>query len=231
MEFKKIDRVSMSEEIVEYLKNEILTRKLKSGQRLPAEEALAENMGVGRGTMREALKVLIHMGLVERKKNGTFVTEARLKPESSLRIDEFRDIVEIIEVRKVIEPSLAGFAALRASKSDIEKLELELEEMRNGVKDVESFILHDSRFHDLVFEASGNTILESFIRSSKDLMKKNQALVLKERYSSIMPKSLEYHEKVFQAIVNKDEHLAYTCMFEHIEDVENEFRIIVDGVE
>ncbi|MDX9799727.1 MAG: FadR/GntR family transcriptional regulator [Spirochaetia bacterium] len=229
MDFKKIDRVSMSEEIVEYLKNEILSRRLKTGQRLPAEESLAESMGVGRGTVREALKVLIHMGLVERKRNGTFVTEGKLKPDVEIKLDEYRDIIEIIEVRKVIEPALAGFAARRADKDLVEKLELELDEMKNGAGNVDDFILHDSRFHDLVFEASGNTILETFIKSFKDLMKKNQAVVLIERYSNIMPKSLDFHEKIFKAISIGDEHLAFSYMYDHIVDVENEFKIIIEG--
>jgi len=229
MDFKKIDRVSMSEEIVDYLKDEILSRKLKCGQRLPSEEALAESMGVGRGTVREALKVLIHMGLIERKKNGTFVTEGKMKPEIQIKMDDYRDIVEIIEVRKVVEPALAGFAAKRANSEIIEKLGLELDEMRSGIKNVEAFIIHDSRFHDLVFEASGNTILENFVKSFKDLMKKNQAIVLIERYEHIMPKSLDFHEKIFSAIKLGDEHLAFTYMFEHITDVEGEFKIIIEG--
>ncbi len=229
MDFKKIDRVSMSEEIVDYLKNEILSRKLKCGQRLPAEESLAESMGVGRGTVREALKVLIHMGLVERKKNGTFVTEGKIKPDIQMKLDEYRDIVEIIEVRKVIEPALAGFAAKRASRSMTEKIELELEEMKGGIKNVEEFIIHDSRFHDLIFEASGNTILEKFIKNFHDLMKKNQAIVLTERYEHIMPKSLDFHEKIYRAIKGGDEHLAFSYMFDHIADVENEFKIIIEG--
>ena len=229
MEFKKIDHVSITEEIVTYLKDAIINRKLKSGQRLPSEEALAESMGVGRGTIREALKVLIHMGLIERSKTGTFVTEGKLKPDVKMKLDEYRDIVEIIEVRKVIEPALASFAALRANKETIALLGSELEEMKNGTKDVESFILHDSKFHDLIFEASGNTILEDFIKNLRELIKKNQGFILRERYDHIMPKSLEFHEKVFKAIQAHSEHLAGDHMKMHIEDIEKEFKIIIEG--
>ncbi len=229
MNFKKIDRVSMSEEIIEYLKQQILSRTLKSGQRLPAEESLAESMGVGRGTIREALRVLIHMGLVERKGNGTYVTEGRVKNDYQLKLDEYRDIVEIIEVRKVVEPALAQLAAVRRNQESLDKLRLELEQMRDGVADVDSFLLHDSTFHDMVFEASGNSILEGFIRGLKDLMKKNQALVLRERFSHIMPKSLDFHEKVYEAIVKGDGDLSYQIMLDHIKDIEEEFRIILEG--
>ena len=216
----------MSEEIVEYIKSEILSRNLKAGQRLPSEEVLAENMGVGRGTLREALKVLIHLGLVERRNNGTFVSEGKMKPK--LMLDKFRDISEMIEVRKVIEPALAGFTAKRASEETVKKLGEEVDKMKKGIKNVKDFTTHDGNFHDLIFEAAGNTILEEFIKSSHKLLKKNQSFVLGERYNAIMPKSLDYHEKIYKAIKLGDEQLAYSYMYEHISDVESEFLKIIE---
>jgi len=226
MKFKKIDRTNMSEEIVEYIKTEILSRHLKAGQRLPSEEVLAENMGVGRGTLREALKVLIHIGLVERRNNGTFVSEGKIKPK--LMLDKFRDISEMIEVRKVIEPALAGFTAKRAGEETIQKLGEEVDKMKKGIKNIKEFTTHDSRFHDLIFEAAGNTILEEFIKNSHELLKKNQSFVLAERYNDIMPKSMDYHEKIYNAIKLGDEQLAYSYMYEHIADVESEFMKIIE---
>ncbi len=98
----------MSEEIIEHLKEQIISRSLKPGEKLPSEENLAEIMGVGRGTIREALRVLIHMGLVERKGNGTYVTEAKMNSSYKFKLDEYRDLVEIMEVRRVVEPALAS---------------------------------------------------------------------------------------------------------------------------
>ena len=204
MVFKKIDRVSMSEEIIDHLKTQIISRSLKPGEKLPSEENLAEIMGVGRGTIREALRVLIHMCLVERKGNGTYVTEARIKKGYQMKLDEYRDLVEIMEVRKVVEPELARMAAERRSQQNLDMLGMELDEMREGVLDVDAFILHDNRFHDLIFDASGNSILEGFIKGLKDLMKKNQAIVLKERYDHIMHNSLDFHERIDKAISDKD---------------------------
>ena len=79
MEFKRMNRVSISEEIIANVEELILSNKLKPGQQLPSEEKMAAQMGVGRGTAREALKVLIYLGLIERKKKGTFVSH--LAPE------------------------------------------------------------------------------------------------------------------------------------------------------
>ena len=229
MVFKKIDRVSMSEEIIEHLKEQIISRSLKPGEKLPSEENLAEIMGVGRGTIREALRVLIHMGLVERKGNGTYVTEARMNSSYKFKLGEYRDLVEIMEVRRVVEPALARLAAERRNSDIVAEIAGELQEMKDGIQDVDSFILHDSKFHDLIFDASGNSILENFIRGLKDLMKKNQAIVLKERYSHIMPKSLEFHERIYNAILASNGDEASRIMLNHIIDIEEEFKKITEG--
>ncbi len=229
MVFKKIDRVSMSEEIIDHLKTQIISRSLKPGEKLPSEENLAEKMGVGRGTIREALRVLIHMGLVERKGNGTYVTEGKISNNYKFKLDEYRDLVEIMEVRKVVEPALAKYAAERRNTEVVKEIGKELQKMKEGIQDVNEFILHDNKFHDLIFDASGNSILEGFIKGLKVLMKKNQAVVLRERYSYIMPKSLDFHEKIYQAILNNNGEEAYKLMLNHIEDVEDEFEKITEG--
>lgn len=229
MDFKKMSKVSISEEIIDYLKDQILTKKLLPGSRLPSEESLASSMGVGRGTIREALKVLIHLGLIERKKNATYVTERNNSDKLNLDIqmDKYRDLIEIIEVRKVIEPALAELAAIRANEEIINEIESKLLQMQNSKDDIDQFIIHDSEFHDLVFKASGNHILEGIIKGSKNLMKKNQRIVLKERYIQIMPRSLSFHQDIFDAIRSHDQKKAYDMMFNHIVDIENEFKIIL----
>ena len=229
MVFKKIDRVSMSEEIIDHLKTQIISRGLKPGEKLPSEENLAEIMGVGRGTIREALRVLIHMGLVERKGNGTYVTEAKLANNYQIKLDEYRDLVEIMEVRRVVEPELARMAAERRNQETLDLIEKELDEMKEGVLNVDTFILHDNKFHDLIFDASGNLILEGFIKGLKDLMKKQQEIVLKERYKHIMPKSLDFHERIYKAILEGDGEKAHSVMLNHIIDVTDEFGKIAEG--
>lgn len=229
MHFQKIHKISKSEEIIEYLKQQIISRKIKPGQKLPVEDSLAESMGVGRGTVREALGVLIHMGLVERKSNGTYITERKTVDNDFFKLDEYRDFVEIMETRRVIEPALAEFAAKRGDKELINKLGEELDSMKMKMDDVDAFLLHDSLFHDLVSEASGNSILRSFLLGSSELMKKNQQIVLKKRYRHIMPKSLKFHENIFKAISQGDNRAAYLQMQKHIVDIESEFAKIVTG--
>jgi DNA-binding FadR family transcriptional regulator len=229
MDFVKINKVSKSEEVFGYLQEQILSRRIKPGEKLPVEETLAEKMGVGRGTVREALKVLIHLGLVERKNNGTYVTEGAVVNDLRIEPFEYRDLIEVMEVRKVVEPALAKFAALRGDRDLIDRINEELSGMKNRAEDVEAFLLHDNIFHDLISQASGNVLFRSFLSSFGELMSKNQEVVLKRRFDQIMPKSLGYHERIFEAINRGESEKAYLEMEKHIEDVESEFMIIAES--
>ena len=226
MDFIKIQKVSKSEEVIEYLKEQIVSRKIAPGERLPVEEALAENMGVGRGTVREALRVLVHLGLVERRNNGTYVTENSAAKELQIEPSMYRDLIEVMEVRLVVEPAMAEFAAQRGDQEMIDKIGEELEAMRERNEDVESFLLHDTIFHDFVSNASGNMLFRNFLSGFSSLMSKNQEIVLKERFEHIMPKSLSFHEKIYNAIREGNGMEASRQMKKHIMDVEHEFNLI-----
>lgn len=226
MNFIKINKVSKTEEVIEYLKNQILTRNLRPGEKLPVEEALAENMGVGRGTIREALRVLIHLGLIERNSSGTYVTESTTQAATHIEPYVYRDIIEVMEVRRVIEPALAEMATVRGDRVLIDRLGEELAEMRSKVEDPDSFLSHDHLFHDLISQAAGNYLFRNFLSSFEDLMSKNQEVVLKERFNHIMPKSLGFHERIYESINSGDKEGAFLYMKRHIDDVESEFAII-----
>jgi len=229
MDFIKINKVSKTEEVIAYLEQQIVSRNLKPGEKLPVEEALAESMGVGRGTVRESLRVLIHLGLIERKNNGTYVTEGSAMPEFQIEPFIYRDLIEVMEVRRVVEPALAELATTRGDKELISRMEEELINMKQRVEDIDSFIEHDYIFHNLISQAAGNTLFRTFLSSFDGLMSKNQELVLKKRFKYIMPKSLKYHELIYQAISRGDSKDAYKQMQEHIEDVESEFKIIAEN--
>jgi len=229
MKFQKISKVSVADEVIDYIKELILADKLKPGEQLPSEERMADQMGVGRGTIREALKVLIYLGIVERRGKSTFVAE---DVEIYMRLNEVfenfkshRDIMEIIEVRKIIEPEAAALAAIRGSTEDKAYIERYFDLMSSSQEKREDFIDYDHDFHLAVIRASGNEILSTIIKGIQGLMKKNQEVVLKES-NSIMPRSLEFHRKIASAIKSGNEEEAKKYMVEHLLDVEREmFRI------
>lgn len=225
MVFRRMNRVSVSEEIIEHIKGLIRQQTLKDGDRLPSEEKMARQMGVGRGTIREALKVLIHLGLIERQSRGTFV--AALAREKLQRKDFFRkfethrDVMEMVELRKIIEPEAAGLAAERADPEEIAQIAEMYRLMSEERYEVEDFIAHDIRFHLMILKAAGNSLLIEIMQNIQQLLRKNQYVVV-QKSNSIMARSLEFHGRIVAAIENRNKSLAKRHMLSHVEDVEKE---------
>jgi GntR family transcriptional repressor for pyruvate dehydrogenase complex len=225
MEFKRVNRTSVSEEIIEHIKSLIRDQILNPGGQLPSEDKMAEQMGVGRGTIREALKVLIYMGLIERRKKGTYIAalafERLRRKDIFKKIEKHRDVMEMIELRKIIEPEAAGMAAERADPEEIAELEEMYRLMSVEQYDVEDFIAHDIKFHLLIHKATGNSLIAEIMQNIQRLLNKNQHLVV-NKSRNIIPRSVEFHRKVCAAIKNRNKSLSRKHMLDHLLDVERE---------
>src|SRR6266496_2750625 len=143
-------KVSIADQIAEVLRNLILRGDLNPGDRV-VESRVAKQLGVGQPTVREALVALEHQGLVVRKTNqGCIVT--------LLTRDE---ISQILKIRGELEVLAVELSAENATDDDIRELLDVTREMKAAAaaKDVQEFFLHDFRFHDRLWRASGNTFL------------------------------------------------------------------------
>ncbi len=226
MEFKRVSRLSVPEEIIESVKEKIISGELSPGDQLPSETKLAEMFGVGRGTVREAMKVMFYLGLIDRNSSrSTFINEtAREKAIMRSFLDRFeshRDAMEMNELRKIVEPEAAALAAERREKHIIEKLEKEFRIMADNADNLETFIDADRRFHQHIFSGAGNRLVTELMQSIN--------LALKQEHSSILhgsmtlrPNSLEFHRELLAAIKDRDSILARKVMLEHILDIEKE---------
>jgi len=225
MEFKAMNRTSITEQIIEHIKELIRQRQLEDGDQLPTEEQMAEQMGVGRGTIRESLRVLIHLGLIERKRKRTMVAplayERLQNKEVFQKIDAHRDVMELTEVRKVVEPEAAGLAAERADDEEIAHMSEIYQQMLETRDDVESFVFYDMKFHLVIMKATGNNLFVEIMNNVQQLLKKNQLLVAQER-NLIVPRSIEFHSKILSAIQAHNKTLAKRHMLNHMLDVEKE---------
>lgn len=230
MQFPKIGRSSVTEQTIEYFKDQILSNKLKPGQQLPCEENLASQLGVGRGTVREALRVLVYLGFIERRNKATTVTaiaQSQSLPEDFLqRIARHRDVMKVIEVRKIVEPEAAALAAERADERQIAEMSRLLAEMERESGSTEGFAAKDQEFHLTLFEASGNHILLEFMKNIQRYMHENQVLIVHER-PQIKPRSLSFHRRLFEAIRDGQDEQAREIMREHVEDIEREMYSII----
>ena len=231
MEFKHIGQTSICEKVIDYFRTEILNKSFAPGEKLPPEISLAEKMGVSRGTVREALRALLYLGYVERRGKSIFVADMREVPVSedglSKNIQKYRNAIEMIEIRKIIEPEVAALVVKKADKASIKIIEKEFVKME-AVKDVDKFIEYDDRFHQSMFKAIKNHLLEQMMKNVREMMHDTISLMLRE--GTIMPRSLEYHRKIVHAIrKERDADLARNYMLRHIMDIEQEMYTIISS--
>ena len=183
MGFDQVRQRRLSDDIVEQLEGMILEGTLKSGERLPAERALAEQFGVSRPSLREAIQKLAAKGLlVSRQGGGNYVVDSLGSTFSDPLLHLLESNPEaqrdLLEFRQTLEASCAYYAALRATEVDRERLTAAFEALQDcyaradEVSRVEEGAA-DARFHLAIAEASHNAVLLHTIRGLFDLLKRN----------------------------------------------------------
>jgi GntR family transcriptional repressor for pyruvate dehydrogenase complex len=196
------------ESLIKQLSDIIQHGKLKPGEQLPPQEQLAQELGVSRTSLREALKELSYRGLIYSKHGiGTFVSNS------------FATEQEMLEARKYIETGTAFLAALRTSEADIQQLGELIWKMEESVKrqDLVAFSDLDCEFHHSIARASGNHVLQKVLVIIRDQVLEQQNLV--QRLPGAMKRANLFHHKIFNAIKSHDADDAAELMRDHIEDV------------
>lgn len=183
MGFDQIRQRRLSDDIVEQLEGMILEGTLKAGERLPAERALAEQFGVSRPSLREAIQKLVAKGLlISRQGGGNYVVESLgttfsdpllLLLESNPEAQR-----DLLEFRHTLEASCAYYAAMRATDVDRERLTAAFNELQDCYSRQDEVSraeegAADARFHLAIAEASHNAVLLHTIRGLFDLLKRN----------------------------------------------------------
>lgn len=154
--------------VQESLKQYIEVNQLKAGDPLPPETFLAQQLGVGRNSMREAIKSLESLGILETRRGiGVFVKEFSFKPlldnlAYGLQ-DSLRDVEELREIRRVLETGLIGKTIEMIDEADLAALRDVTARMKVRAERQESFALEDQRFHQLLFRCQNNHMLSALI--------------------------------------------------------------------
>ncbi|XVO86689.1 GntR family transcriptional regulator [Pseudomonas palleroniana] len=183
MGFDQVRQRRLSDDIVEQLEGMILEGTLKSGERLPAERALAERFGVSRPSLREAIQKLAAKGLlVSRQGGGNYVAESLGSTFSDPLLHLLENNPEaqrdLLEFRQTLEASCAYYAALRATEVDRERLTAAFDVLQDCYTRADEVSrleegAADARFHLAIAEASHNAVLLHTIRGLFDLLKRN----------------------------------------------------------
>ncbi|HXN98282.1 MAG TPA: FadR/GntR family transcriptional regulator [Candidatus Acidoferrales bacterium] len=221
-DFEVVRRNKVYEEVAKQIERLIL-KKLKPGDKLPSERELAETLQVSRSSIRDAIRGLELLGLVEpRQGAGTIVrersTDSVANPFASALKRRQNLVTELLDFRKMLEPPLAARAAANASVDEISEMEEILQRQEKTQGQGDPAIAEDAEFHYSIALASGNSVVLKVIDTLMDLLRdtREQSLQVEGRAQ----KSLAGHRRILAAIKRHDAEAAKSAMRRHIEDVE-----------
>ncbi|MBC9935850.1 MULTISPECIES: FadR/GntR family transcriptional regulator [unclassified Leucobacter] len=203
---QQVRRKSLVDEVVDQIKAEISSGNWAVGGKIPSEHELIDTLGVSRPSVREAVRSLVQLGLLEtRQGDGTYVIADDATQVALRRALGTADSLEVIQVRRALDALAAQLAASHRGDRDIAALERNLEGRRRAIADgdVEQFITHDVAFHVGVAEASGNALLAglyaSFDGSLRTSVADNSCLT-----RNADPDRADLHNALFQAVLAQD---------------------------
>jgi GntR family transcriptional repressor for pyruvate dehydrogenase complex len=190
------------------------------GQRIPPERELCLQLGVGRASLREALKALEIMGMIEtRLGDGTFVcrrSDFLSRPLLwAITGSDFSEAQELVEARRLIEVELAGLAADRATAADLKELGNYLNRMESSLGDATAFQEADINFHLTVGKAGHNRILQNALQLIRNLMLQWIAGTLS--HEGVAQEALDQHKQIFLGIAERNRERARAAMHHHLE--------------
>jgi GntR family transcriptional repressor for pyruvate dehydrogenase complex len=216
---ERINRTTLPEEITRRIVDAIRSGDFKPGHRLPPERELAQALGVSRNSVREALKYLTLLGLLEvRLGDGTYLREHNEDGVTNAfdlgLLLRQRSALHLIEARTFLEPHLAGLAAERGSADDLHEINLAFERMAANVGDTERFLEEDVRFHLQVGHAAGNPVLEQILETIRGFLR---VWIEKTLEGTAEPaRVLEEHRAIRDAILARDTTASRVAMESHL---------------
>lgn len=228
MIFRPIKSTKVYEQVIEQIKNMIVDGTLKKGDRLPSERELVENLEVSRTSVREAIRALQIMGLIEcRQGEGNFIKQnfenTLLEPISIMFMLQESNPNEILEVRKIIETETVALAVDKITTEQLEDLK-KISDSFKVCRDENKNVKYDKEFHYKIAKASGNLLIINILNAMSSLMDS----FLKDARKKILVDEgnvmvlANQHELIYQAIRDKNAQRASMEMRKHL-DFTNEY--------
>jgi GntR family transcriptional regulator, transcriptional repressor for pyruvate dehydrogenase complex len=220
--FETIRRDAVAHQAIATIKRMIVRGDLQAGQRLPAERELAAQLGVSRPSLREAIRALIALHILEsRHGEGTFVSslepELLMEPiDFVLQVDD-GSIASLFEARRVLEAGIAALAAERATDLELAELEDFAKRGRTKVGDVDAFIEHDVEFHDRIRRAARSPVLASMLGSVSSLSLETRRRTA--RSQAVRARSSADHLRIVKTLKAREPEAARQAMIAHLEHV------------
>jgi GntR family transcriptional repressor for pyruvate dehydrogenase complex len=217
-----IRKTRIAEEIADRIRVLILDGTLPPDRPLPGERLLAARFGVSRGSIRDALRLLETIGLLEtRHGQGTFPRELDVNrlvaPLASILAyrSDLRD--ELLDVRRMFEPAVARVAATRVTAEDLADLQRILDTQRRKLKAGGSAIIEDTAFHAVLARATRNRVVMRIMQTLNDLLIDSRKRALRQKGRP--ERSVQGHEAVVAALRRRDPDAAAVAMHTHIDQI------------
>lgn len=228
-------RMLVPQSAVQRIQAMILEGPLAPGERLPAQRELAEQLGISRASLREALSVLETLGLVRVEVGrGVFVVEpgggaAGRIPEPRWRFADRYSQHEVYETRLTLEPRAAGLAAVKSAVGPLAEIGRSVDGMRRAVEsgDLIAVAECDSVFHRTIVECSGNRMFVELFRTVNGVMDEIQRLPF--IHHDRIWETVHEHEAILAALGDRDAAAASSAMARHITAAAGRIGVILEG--
>lgn len=222
-EFHAVRKGRRYEQVAAQVQRLIASGALRPGDRLPPERELAAKFGVGRSSLRDAIRTLEVMGIVEsRHGSGTVVrdlsTDSLVVPLASVLAHKRELVAELLDVRRMIEPALAARAAANATEEELSRLEDILRRQAEKVRRGERSIEEDSEFHYAIALAARNSVVLRVLDVLMDLLRESRARSL--QVPGRPERSCAGHRRILRAIKRRDGPAAEAAVRKHLKEIE-----------
>ncbi len=225
--FRGIAQGKLHERVVEAITDRILHGDLKPGDPLPPEPELGQQFGVSRTVIREAMKMLQARGLIEViQGKGTLVSSNLFEISSDILSMALQQkgatLMELWEVRRILEVEVAGLAAERATEDDLREMARALELMRGKPGEVEGYVEAEVAFHEALTKAAYNPVMNLITRSVGELLRHSRRVSF--RGPEGVKVAMAAHEAIYQAVAAREPQAARQAMRRHLDETAADLR-------
>jgi GntR family transcriptional repressor for pyruvate dehydrogenase complex len=224
----RAERVSVTSEAIEKVKEMILSGELQPGAKLPRESELAERLGVSRNSLREAVRALSALNVIEsRQGDGTYVTS--LTPELLLDVIGFGidlvtdpSLLEVFEVRRYLETAATAAAGVSITEDELSSLR-ECTDRMDRAESVEELVRLDEEFHHIVASATGNSVLVALLDNlaSRTTRARLWRGVMER---GALERTKQWHRAILEGLEARDPELASSADLMHLAEGESWLR-------
>jgi len=209
--FQAVQRPSAVEDVIQKVQQALIRGDLQAGQRLPSEAKLVQQLGVGRGTVREATKMLSAMGVVEsRQGDGTYICDTIspkvINPLLFTVLLESKNMENLYEFRRMVDVGYSTLAAEKATEADFERMDALIAEMETyrevAERDIETLVAMDFRFHHAILDATQNPLLikvgQMLMEMFRETIKRSVSTIGGVRWT------VSQHRRLLEALRSRD---------------------------